>query len=108
MKRFFNPIQELQFRFPQRFASVQVLPFSQGTPLFSVVMFALCASVLVGGLLGGGDASAMPDLTAFIGTFKADLVAVLAAALAAFIAIGSAAVAIFVAGSILRWFRASV
>lgn len=109
MKRFFNPIRELQSRFPQRFALPQVLPFSRGISLPSVFMLAFCMSILLGGLFGVGEASAtIADVTLFVNTFKTDVVAALVAALAAFIAIGSAAVAIFVAGSILRWFRASV
>ena len=106
MKRFFNPIAELQFRFPQRFIPTQALSLPQGLSSQMVFMFALVAFFGCMMLFAPDTfATTLDDVNAKVTEIQGKVETIMATMLGAVIAIGVAAAAVFIASTIMKWFR---
>jgi len=106
MKRFFDPIVELKFRFPQRFIPTQALSLPHGLSSQMAFMFALVA--VFGCMMFFAPDTFATDLDAVntkITEIEGKVTAIMQTMLGAVIAIGVAAAAVFIASTIMKWFR---
>jgi len=106
MKRFFDPIAELKFRFPQRFIPTQALSLPHGLSSQMAFVFALVA-VFGCMMFFAPDtfAASLDDVNAKVTEIEGKVTAIMQTMLGAVIAIGVAAAAVFIASTIMKWFR---